>query len=125
MWRTTNGGRSWQPVKAPSVTTATGGEGTVTGTFVAMGGAAPGLPRPLPGQVTAANTAGRKFTVAVGKSGKFAFQLSAGLYRLTGRSPKVTVNGVEATCVLAQPVRVRVVPGEHGPACQHHPGPGR
>jgi photosystem II stability/assembly factor-like uncharacterized protein len=107
MWRTTNSGRSWQPVKAPSVTTATGGEGTVTGTFVAVGGAAPGLPRPLPGQVTAANTAGRKFTVTVGKSGRFVLSLPAGVYRLTGRSPMFSVNGAEGTCAADQPVRVR------------------
>jgi len=107
MWRTTNAGRSWQPVKAPSVTTATGVEGTVTGTFVAVGGAAPGLPRPLPGQVTAANTAGRKFTVTVGKSGRFVLSLPAGVYRLTGRSPMFSVNGAEGTCAADQPVRVR------------------
>jgi hypothetical protein len=28
MWRTTNGGRSWQLGKAPNIATATGGEGT-------------------------------------------------------------------------------------------------
>ena len=107
MWRTTNGGRSWQLVKAPNITTATGGEGTVTGSFVAVGGPAPGSPRPLPGQVTAQNSAGHKFTVAVGKSGKFVLWLPAGLYRLTGRSPMFSVNGAEGTCAADQPVRVR------------------
>ena len=81
--------------------------GSVTGSFVAVGGAAPGLPRPLPGQVTAKNAAGHRFTVTVGKRGKFVLSLPAGVYQLTGRSPMVMVNGVEATCVLAQPVRVR------------------
>ena len=107
MWRTTNDGRSWEPVKAPSVTTATGGEGTVTGSFVAVGGAAPGSPRPLPGQVTAQNSAGHKFTVAVGKSGRFVLSLPAGVYRLTGRGPMFSVNGVEGTCAADQPVLVR------------------
>ena len=107
MWRTTNGGRSWQSVKAPTVTTATGGEETVTGSFVAVGGPAPGSPRPLPGQVTAQNSAGHKFTVTVGKSGKFVLWLPAGLYRLTGRSPMFSVNGVEGTCAADQPVRVK------------------
>ena len=107
MWRTTTAGRSWEPVKAPSVTTATGGEGKVTGTFVAVGGASPGLPRSLPGQVTAANTAGHKFTVTVGKSGKFVLWLPAGLYRLTGHSPMFSVNGAEGTSAADQPVRVR------------------
>jgi len=107
MWRSTNGGHSWQSVKAPTVTTATGGEETVTGSFVAVGGPSPGSPRPLPGQVTAQNSAGHKFTVAVGKSGKFVLWLPAGLYRLTGRSPMFLVNGVEGTCAADQPVRVK------------------
>ena len=107
MWRTTNGGRSWQSVKAPTVTTATSGEETVTGSFAAVGGLALGSPRPLPGQVTAQNSAGRKFTVAVGKSGKFVLWLPAGLYQLTGRSPMFLVDGVERTCSADQPVRVR------------------
>ncbi len=107
MWRTTNAGRSWEPVKAPSVTTATGGEGKVTGSFVAIGGPAPGSSRPLPGHVTAQNSAGHKFTVTVGKSGKFVLWLPAALYRLTGRSPMFSVNGVEGTCAADQPVRVR------------------
>jgi hypothetical protein len=81
--------------------------GSLSGTFVAVGGL-PGPPRPLPGKVTAKNSAGHRFTVTVGKSGKFEFALSAGLYRLTGRSPKVMGNGVEATCgIFAPPVRVR------------------
>jgi len=107
MWRSTNGGHSWQSVKAPTVTTATGGEETVTGSFVAVGGPSPGSPRPLSGQVTAQNSAGQKFTVAVGKSGKFVLWLPEGLYRLTGRSPMFLVNGVEGTCAADQPVRVK------------------
>ena len=81
--------------------------GSVTGSFVAVGGAAPGSRRPLLGQVTAQNSAGHKFTVAVGKSGKFVLWLPAGLYRLTGRSPMFSVNGAEGTCAADQPVRVR------------------
>ena len=81
--------------------------GFVTGSFVAVGGPAPGSTRPLPGQVTAQNSAGHKFTVAVGKSGKFVLWLPAGVYRLTGRSPMFSVNGAEGTCAADQPVRVR------------------
>jgi hypothetical protein len=81
--------------------------GFVTGSFVAVGGPAPGSTRPLPGQVTAQNSAGHKFTVAVGKSGKFVLWLPAGVYRLTGRSPMFSVNGVEGTCAADQPVLVR------------------
>src|ERR1035441_6581877 len=81
--------------------------GALTGTFVAIDGL-PGPPRPLPGKVTAKDSAGHKFTVAIGKSGKFVMSLRAGVYRLTGRSPMVTVNGVEPTCgIFAPPVHVR------------------
>jgi hypothetical protein len=45
--------------------------------------------------------------VAVGKSGKFVLWLPAGVYRLTGRSPMFSVNGVEGTCAADEPVRVR------------------
>jgi hypothetical protein len=45
--------------------------------------------------VRAQNSAGHKFTVAVGKSGRFALWLPAGLCRLTGRGPMFPVNGVE------------------------------
>ncbi len=86
---------------------SSGALGSVTGSFVAVGGPAPGSPRPLPGQVTAQNSAGHKFTVAVAKSGKFVLWLPAGLYRLTGHSPMFSVNGVEGTCAADQPVRVR------------------
>ena len=87
------------PQSAPS--------GTVTGRFVAIGGLT-AVPRPLTGQVTAKTSTGRRFTVTVGKSGKFVLSLPAGLYGLTGRTPMVTVNGVEPTCgVWEPPVRVR------------------
>jgi len=81
-------------------------DGMVMGSFVALGGL-PGPARPLPGQVTAKNAAGHQFTVAVGKSGRFVLSLPAGVYQLFGRSPMVTGNGVEATCVVARPLRVK------------------
>jgi len=81
--------------------------GSLSGTFVAVGGVASGSPRPLPGQVTAENAAGHKFTVTVGKSGRFVLSLLAGVYRLTGRSPMFSVNGVAGTCAADQPVRVK------------------
>ena len=81
--------------------------GTLSGSFVAIGGLT-AVPRPLSGQVTARSAAGHSFTVTVGKSGKFVLLLPAGLYRVTGRTPMVTVNGMEPTCnVWSPPVRVR------------------
>jgi hypothetical protein len=81
--------------------------GSVTGSFVTVGGPAPGSPSPVPGQVTAKNSAGHKFTVTVGKSGKFMLSLPAGVYRLTGHSPRVLSDGAEMTCFSPQPVRVK------------------
>lgn len=43
----------------------------------------------------------------MGKSGEFVLLLPVGLYRVTGRTPMVTVDGVEPTCNGWAP-RVRV-----------------
>jgi len=81
--------------------------GSVGGTLVRVGGPAPGSAVALPGQVTAENSFGHKFTVTVGKRGQFVLSLPAGVYQLTGRSPMVTVDGAEMTCAATQPVRVK------------------
>jgi hypothetical protein len=81
--------------------------GTIIGRLVAVGGPAPGSPRPLPGQVTAKSSAGHAFTVTVGKSGRFVLSLPAEVYRLTGRSPMYHINGVEGTCAASQHVNVQ------------------
>jgi len=60
--------------------------GTIAGALVRVGGPSPGAPVALPGQVTATSSAGRKFTVTVGKSGKFVLSVSPGEYKLTGHS---------------------------------------
>jgi hypothetical protein len=76
--------------------------GTIAGTLVRVGGPAPGAVA-LPGQVTAKSSTGRKFTVTVGKSGKFVLSLSPGEYKLTGHSPLVS----QETCMATKPVRVK------------------
>ena len=85
--------------------------GTVSGTFVAMGGPAPvnGHPMrvvPLPGRIIATNSAGRHVQVAVGGSGKFRLSLPPGTYRLIGYSPRVLVNQAEMRCRAIHPVHV-------------------
>ena len=77
--------------------------GTIAGTLVRVGGPAPGA-TVLPGQVTARNSAGRKFTMTVGKSGKFVLSVSPGVYKLTGHSPLVS----QETCTATKPVRVKM-----------------
>jgi hypothetical protein len=67
-----------------------------------------GVRLPLPGHVIATSTAGKRFTVSTGKSGRFTMFLAPGTYRLTGYSPRVHVNGQEMRCVAAHPVRSRL-----------------
>jgi hypothetical protein len=79
----------------------------VSGDFVMVGGPAPGIRRPLPGQIAATNTAGRRFTGTVGKGGRCAMWLPPGTYHLTGRSPRVHAGHHETGCAAAHPVRAR------------------
>lgn len=60
---------------------------TVPGTFVRVGGPAPGSPFPLPGTVTARAATGGTFTATAGQDGRFKLSLPPGSYRVTGRSP--------------------------------------
>ena len=59
----------------------------VPGTFVRVGGPAPGSPVPLPGTITARGATGETFTATAGRNGRFTLLLPAGAYRVTGRSP--------------------------------------
>jgi hypothetical protein len=59
----------------------------VPGTFVRVGGPAPGSPFPLPGTITARAVTGETFTATAGKNGRFKLSLPSGSYHLTGRSP--------------------------------------
>jgi hypothetical protein len=57
------------------------------------GGQQPGE-RPLPGTVTITAPGHKAVTVTVGPSGAFSVPLTAGLYKLSGRSPALmTVDG--------------------------------
>lgn len=60
---------------------------TVAGTFVRVGGPAPGSPVPLPGTITARIATGETFTATAGRDGRFKLSLPPGTYRVTGRSP--------------------------------------
>jgi hypothetical protein len=60
---------------------------TVPGTFVRVGGPAPGSPVPLPGTITARAVTGETFTATAGRDGRFKLPLPPGTYRVTGRSP--------------------------------------
>jgi hypothetical protein len=60
---------------------------TVPGTFVRVGGPAPGSPVPLPGTITGRAATGETFTATAGQDGRFTLSLPPGTYRVTGRSP--------------------------------------
>lgn len=61
-------------------------EGTITGHLYAVGGPAPGLPRPLPGTVTLTGPGVRR-DVPVGAGGAYSVTIPAGRYTVTGHSP--------------------------------------
>jgi hypothetical protein len=87
--------------------------GTVSGTFVAMGGPAPvnGRPmpaHPLPGRVIAINGAGKHIQATVSDSGRFRLWLRPDTYRLIGYSPRVTVNEAEMQCGAVHLVHVTI-----------------
>jgi hypothetical protein len=86
--------------------------GTVTGSFVMVGGPADlahpsGIRLPLPKRVIATSTAGQRYTITVGTSGRFTMSLPPGAYQLAGYSPRVHVGNAEMRCVAAHPVHVR------------------
>ncbi|MGH3404744.1 MAG: hypothetical protein ACRDRJ_19900 [Streptosporangiaceae bacterium] len=61
----------------------------VRGTFVRVGGPAPGSPFSLPGTITARAPAGGTFTATAGPNGRFTLSLPPGRYHVTGRSPLI------------------------------------
>jgi len=84
-----------------------GRHGIVTGFFLMVGGAPPGVSLRLPGRVIATNTAGQRFIDVVDAIGRFQFRLPPGTYHLTGYSPRVRVNHAEMRCVAMHPVHIR------------------
>jgi hypothetical protein len=88
-------------------------KGTISGVLTMVGGAIGAgsqqpTPRPVPGTVTFTSLRHGTFTVQVDSSGQFSMKLPVGSYHLTGRSPKVTANGVEYPCVRPAAVNVGV-----------------
>lgn len=59
--------------------------GVVAGRLIAVGGPAPGVPRPLAGEITATG-AGTTQTVQVGADGTYRLRLPPGIYTITGSS---------------------------------------
>jgi hypothetical protein len=73
--------------------------------MVVVGGPVPDRD-PLPGQVIATGSAGSRYAVSVGQSGRFTISLPPGTYDLAGYSPLVHVGRAEQRCLAAHPVQV-------------------
>ncbi len=66
-----------------------GDQQAVRGTFVRVGGPAPGSPFPLPGTITARAATGGTFMATADPNGRFTLSLPTGRYHVTGRSPLI------------------------------------
>lgn len=77
---------------------------TVRGTFVRVGGPAPGPAVPLPGPITARTATGETFTATAGRDGRFTLSLPPGTYRVTGRSPLMQAG--QMSCAATAELRV-------------------
>lgn len=91
----------------------TPGRGTVSGTFVAVGGPVPVNghtvpPLPLPGRIIAIDSTGRRVQVRVGHTGTFTLLLPPGTYRLTGYNPRFSASLPGMQCGAIHPAHVRV-----------------
>jgi len=102
-WQTENAGASWSLI-TPRFVQAVSGKGLVLGTLDAVGGPAPGAPRPLPGTITLLNSNGTRFTATAGSNGTFSVRVPPGSYTITGRSPLYDSGTVD--CQSIEPVTV-------------------
>ena len=85
----------------------------VSGAFVMVGGTAPGVGLHLPGRIVATNTAGRRFTGTVGKSGRFRCG-----YR---RAPTILLGTAPGPMPVATRCGVRLpTPSAPGQAAPHN-----
>ncbi len=98
-------------ISAAAFTASCGGAGTtaaahhvVTGQLLRIGGPAPGLPVPLPGQIEARDANGNLFSATAGRDGRFRLLLPLGTYRFTGRSPRIQDG--QMLCAAPKPVHV-------------------
>jgi hypothetical protein len=76
----------------------------VSGTFMRVGGPAPGSPVPLSGTITARADTGQTFTASAGQNGSFTLSLPPGSYHVTGRSP--LIQSGQSACPATAELRV-------------------
>ena len=80
------------------------------GVLQAVGGPAPGTPRPLSGMVIITDHAGKTVTAVASSDGTFSTELPAGAYSVTGRS-SLYQSGAQ-DCLSVPPTTAEVVTGE-------------
>jgi hypothetical protein len=83
------------------------------GVLQAVGGPAPGTPRPLSGMVAITDHAGKVVTAPASSDGTFSAELPAGAYTVTGRSPLYESGAQD--CRTIPPTTFEVVSGERSP----------
>jgi hypothetical protein len=82
-----------------------GSSGSISGHLLAVGGPAPGPPRPLPGEVVVTDASGVSVaTVEVASDGRFSVEVPAGNYTVEGRSKYY--NGGSTACFAKKPVAI-------------------
>lgn len=81
----------------------------IAGVLVAVGGAAPGSARPVPGTVTIEGQDGQTMKTDARSDGTFSESVPVGRYTVTGRSP-LYQNG-QRDCVVTPPSTIAVAIG--------------
>jgi hypothetical protein len=103
LWRTQDAGTSWSAV-VPTFVRSVPPTGIIDGTLEAVGGGAPGSPRPLSGSITLRNSDGTVLTATAGSDGAFVVRVPIGRYTITGRSPRYDGGGTD--CYSGEPATV-------------------
>jgi len=105
-WQTDDAGATWTLVTPSFLRGSTVATGVIQGTLEAVGGAAPGTPRPLRGSIRLRDSDGRIFTATVGSDGVFLVRVPIGTYAITGRS--LLYDGGNVDCPSSGPATLTV-----------------
>lgn len=92
-----------------SVGTAPTTTGSVQGLLQTVGGPAPGLPKPVSGNVVITNANGVQTGVSVGSSGRFTLHLTEGTYSLSGHLKDQQLTCIKQTIHVNPPSNIDVL----------------
>jgi hypothetical protein len=106
LWQTDDAGATWSLVTPTFLRGSTVDTSVVQGMLEAVGGVAPGTPRPLKGSITLRDSDGTVFIATAGSNGVFLVRVPIGTYAITGRSP--FYDSGNADCLSSGPVTVTV-----------------